>query len=343
MKKLITILIIVLAAFGILLGATALIKKANEIPPNPSDFVGNTAGNLYNGGYFCEKNGYVYFANPYDNYALYRMLPDETQMERLLTTKTKCINVDEHYIFYYRSGSGEGEGLGYLIDTSGVYRADLKDGKNAVCLDKVTVENLLLLGNSIYYDAINEDEVSLKRMDISSKEQEIVLPYKVSACQGHNSCLYFADTLTDMNLKFFNPASGQISTMFESDVYQPIISGNTVYYIDVHNGYALTSLDLSTSTKTVLSKDRTDLFNVSKNYVYYQTSGKTPQLKRVSKDGTQDEVILDGAYNSIQVTSQYVYFKQFNCDIPVYRMEADGSTFVSTFDRAYNAALKNIK
>ena len=37
---------------------------------------GNTAGNLYNEGYFCEKDGIVYFANPADNYCLYSMNPD---------------------------------------------------------------------------------------------------------------------------------------------------------------------------------------------------------------------------------------------------------------------------
>ncbi|MCI8695906.1 MAG: DUF5050 domain-containing protein, partial [Lachnospiraceae bacterium] len=31
---------------------------------------GNT-GNLNNGGYFCEMDGRVYFANAYDNFALY--------------------------------------------------------------------------------------------------------------------------------------------------------------------------------------------------------------------------------------------------------------------------------
>lgn len=343
MKKPITLGIIILCTVGILAGASAIIKKSKEIPPNSADVIGNTVGNLYNGGYFCEKGDYVYFSNPYDNYALYRMRPDETEMERLLTTKTKCINIDDHYIFYYRFGSGDGEGLGYLIDSSGVYRADVKDGQNAVCLDKVNVEGLLLLGNSIYYDANDDTEIVLKKMDITTKEQEIAIPYKVVPSCGHKSSLYFADTLTDMNLKAYNPASGQVSTVFPSDVYQPIMSGNTIFYIDVHNGYALTSFDMATSVKTVLDTTRTDLFNVSKNYVYYQTSGKNPQLKRVARDGSSMSVIKDGAFNSIQITSRYVYFKEFNCELPVYKMEVDGSTYVNTFDRAYNAAMKNIK
>ena len=42
--------------------------KFNETAVN-----GNTAGNLYNRGLFCEYDGVVYFANPEDNFTLYYM------------------------------------------------------------------------------------------------------------------------------------------------------------------------------------------------------------------------------------------------------------------------------
>ena len=54
----------------------------SRIPENPSGTTGNTAGNLNNNGLYCEDEGIVYFANPYDNGALYSMNVDETDMKK---------------------------------------------------------------------------------------------------------------------------------------------------------------------------------------------------------------------------------------------------------------------
>ena len=45
----------------------------NKTKYNESYVNGNTAGNLYNAGLFCESNGTVFFANPDDKYRLYSM------------------------------------------------------------------------------------------------------------------------------------------------------------------------------------------------------------------------------------------------------------------------------
>ena len=40
---------------------------SGRVPLNDESTVGNTPGNLNNGGYFCESDGRVYFANAYDS------------------------------------------------------------------------------------------------------------------------------------------------------------------------------------------------------------------------------------------------------------------------------------
>ena len=61
---------------------------------NPPGTVGNTAGNLYNSGLFCEYDGTVYFSNAADNGALYSMNVDETEVKKLNTLKYKIkINI----------------------------------------------------------------------------------------------------------------------------------------------------------------------------------------------------------------------------------------------------------
>jgi hypothetical protein len=122
------------------------------------------------------------------------------------------------------------------------------------------------------------------------------------------------------------------------DIYMPIIEGNIVYGIDVHNGYSLISINVSDGTKTTLDTDRTDMLNLADNYIYYQTSGDNPQLKRVRRDGSDMSVVADGAYKDINVTSQYVYFTKYGTTTPVYHTPSFGAINVSTFSAASDAA-----
>lgn len=339
-KRNIIALVVAILLLATSISVIFIVKDKKKIPPNPSNLVGNTAGNLYNGGYFCERNGYVYFSNSYDGGALYRMRPNESEMEKLISTETKLINVDDHNIFYYMSGSGSGEGFGYIINMNGISRADL-DGSNAATLDKSNTDSLLLLGNSLLFDAqVDGVPKGLRKLDINTHEVKDVIDHKIAAASAYQGQLYYNENTKNFYLNSYNPMTDQITTFLYYDVYQPVFDGNTVYFIDIHNGYALSSYSIITGEITVLDPTRTDLFNVSKSYIYYQTSGKNPQLKRVSLDGSSMDVIKDGVFNSICITSKYVYFKEYNNKVQTFRVDLDGSLFVQEFTLAKNVTLE---
>lgn len=75
---------------------------------------GNTAGNLYNGGMFCEYDGTVYFANPDDNYRLYSMSLNGDDVKKLSNDTATFINADEHYIYYARNNKAENSDFSFL-------------------------------------------------------------------------------------------------------------------------------------------------------------------------------------------------------------------------------------
>ncbi len=53
---------------------------------NNDNAVGNTSGNLLNGGLFCEYDGKIYFANPNDYNRLYVMNSDCTDIKSSMKT-----------------------------------------------------------------------------------------------------------------------------------------------------------------------------------------------------------------------------------------------------------------
>ncbi len=97
MKKTIIFIFVLALIIG---GFTALSHYSNKVYYNEEDVTGNLAGNLYNGGLYCEVDGTIYFSNPADDGALYSMAPDCTDVKKLSTDKVASINADEHYIYY---------------------------------------------------------------------------------------------------------------------------------------------------------------------------------------------------------------------------------------------------
>ena len=94
-KKFIPILIILLVFVVLYL----LSLWGHQVKRNVGTVVGNTAGNLYNKGLFCELDGTVYFANAYDGYALYSMNSDETNLKKLKSSVSSYLNADDNYLY----------------------------------------------------------------------------------------------------------------------------------------------------------------------------------------------------------------------------------------------------
>ena len=69
--------ILIVSITGVIIIALFVIFFLTSKVTMNEDYVsGNSAGNLNNGGFFCESNGRVYFANAYDNNTLYSMNAD---------------------------------------------------------------------------------------------------------------------------------------------------------------------------------------------------------------------------------------------------------------------------
>lgn len=340
-KKLIIIISSIVAVFliALLILFNTVLKKDTTNPPGT---IGNTAGNLYNGGLFCESSdGYVYFSNLYDNKTMYRMHPDETGAKKLTHTSCESINADANNVYFYQGRSNGGAGLGFLISQTGIYKFNKKDSNTITCLDRVLGKYLILADNDLFYTS-SEDKVSLKKSSIDGKTKTVMLESDILPASIQDSTFYYINNQKDLHLMAMDIKTGATRQVLAEDIYMPIIDGNNIYGIDIHDNYSLIKIDASTGTKTVLDNSaRVDMLNVTDNYIYYQTSSSLPALKRVLKDGTNMEIVASGVYNSIHVTSKYVYFVGFSSEIPVYKTPAEGPISVTTFDTALLAAREN--
>lgn len=337
-------LIIIISIFALIILLFVIVMLSGKITMNDENTVGNTAGNINNGGLFCESEDKVFFSNAYDNNALYCMNPDETEMKKLNGNSVSLINSGGKYIYYYMESSKNGKGLGFMGRTAGIYRSDM-NGKHTICLDRAYTVSMQLCGNYIYYlDNNGKKNPQLNKIKIDRSDKTSVADYIINPASYVNGRIYFNGTQNDHALYSLNTSNDNISSVWNGNIWNPVYQDGYIYYMDVANDYRLCRYSLSDNVVEVLTNDRVDHFNVYDYYIYYQKNSKTePALKRMIIDGSYNEVIADGNYENINITSQYVYFNMFGESVPVYKTATYGGPNVTTFEAARNAAAENMK
>ncbi len=316
--------------------------QKEEVTPIPGGTVGNTPGNANNNGLFCEYNGVVYFSNPFDGGALYSMSPDESNLKKLIDVKVSHINAGGDYLFYNQETASGASGLGYVRSSHGLFRADL-DGDNIACLSKDLLFNLQLINNHLYYLTSDSTGPFFYKLSIDGEESELLTQTgRNFACAQSDGTVYYNGTETNHYLYKYNTANGSDTVVWEGNIWYPVYHEGYVYYLDVANDYCLSRYSLSNDYVEILTHDRVDCFNIAGGYLYYQkNSVEEPALKRMTLEGANPEIIAEGNYTHINVTSQYVYFTSFANESSVYRTPVNGPVSVSIFNAALEAAVKN--
>lgn len=135
-EKKISIIIAVIVIIALIAAAAIFHYLSTRTHFNEGYVNGNTAGNLYNGGLFCEYDGTVYFSNPSDGGKLYSMSPDGSNLVKLCDDTVSYINADEHYLYYVRNNPGAtGAALSFLsVNTDSLCRIDREGGDDSVLI-----------------------------------------------------------------------------------------------------------------------------------------------------------------------------------------------------------------
>lgn len=325
LKILITILM--LAIFALITVFAIRQNLGRKINLNDASATGNTTGNLYNNGLFCQgADTKVYFANPLDGNALYSMNADETDYKKIVSSGVNNILCSDNFLFYYmQSHNAEGvSGLGSVVREFGIYRVR-NDGKYSVCISRDILQCMQMGGNYIYYMQGNTQQGMLKRIRIDSTTAEEYLPTYIDPRCYQEGYIYYTDpgsnTLYGLNVERDNPSPGQMAAV---NLFQPIINGANIYFMDGINDYKICRLNIGDGSVTTLTAFGADAWNMNGMYIYYDSqSADMPGLYRCNLDGSGNTLIMQGAYNSINLTSDYVYFTQYGTG-DMYHMPVGG-------------------
>ncbi|NTV78793.1 MAG: DUF5050 domain-containing protein, partial [Clostridiales bacterium] len=200
---------------------------------------------------------------------------------------------------------------------------------------------IILIENDVFYQHYDTEEgMTLYKVGIDGSDLEQLGDYIINPASYDAGYLYFNGTIEDHALYSMNVETGAVNMIWEYNLWNPIVEDGYVYFMDIANNYRLCRYEFSSAEIQVLTEDRIDLFNVYENMIYYQKNSATdPALMRMYIDGTGVEVVANGNFSNINITSQYVYFNEFETSIPIYQTSTYGTVNVTEFTAAKEAAL----
>lgn len=327
--KIVAILLIV----GVIVGIVVY-RHSQETVYNEGYVNGNSDGNLYNSGLFCEYDGTVYFSNPNDSFHLYSMDVSGGNLKQLADDAVKYINADEKYLYYTRNNSGSDSQFGFLnVNRYSLCRRD-KTGKNELVLDQDPCIYASLFGNTVYYLHYDDETATqMYKVSIDGQEQERVSEEPIYTCGASGQYLYYAGQNTDHNIHVLDTSTDSDSVFLEGSYWMPVYSDGYLYYLDLEAGYTLCKLNMETMEETTIVNKRIDTYNVYGNMVYYQlnsTSGDAG-VYCCQTDGSNEQLIKNGEFCDINITSAYVYFREYQVQDVYYCTPTNSTIDVETF------------
>lgn len=313
MKKGIVAFLCVLV-IGAIVGISVWRYMDNRVLYNETFVNGNSAGNLYNGGLFCESSGKVFFSNPDDKNRLYSMDLNGSNLQKLSNDTAMFINADSHYVYYVRRNGQQDENFAVFAFNNNSLCRIPRDGGKVVILDEDPCIYATLIGNYIYYlHYDSEDATTLYRIGIDGKDKEKVSDDYMFTCSALGQYFYY-DGTGDGRLYEYDTVSNSSTMVYDCQCYKPIVtSDDNVYYMDVNKNNALVHTNIRFGNPNTLTTDSIDLYNVYGSYIYYQRySPDGSGLCMIKNDGTGFRELIGGDFSNIHVTSYYIYATDYH-------------------------------
>ncbi len=301
------VIVVVLAAAGV---GVIFSTRSEKVALNPAGTVGNTAGNINNGGTFCENGGKVYFANAFDNDTLYCMNPDETDIHKISSAVVSNLLSGGNYLYYFQRGESGETGLGSIRAPHSFNRCHT-DGSKATSLIREVITSGQLVDNTLYLMGAGDEGPYFFRIGTDGENFEKIADYILNPASADSSYIYYNSTVGNHFLNRLDTTTGFTTVLLEENVWEPAYYGGYIYYMDPGNDYQLRRYNLYDGSIEILTRDKVEFFNVGNGYIYYQRMGGNAGICCMNLDGSGNFVLASGEFTNINMTSRYVYFKDY--------------------------------
>ncbi len=327
----------------LLLGAIAFFQWEKRTVYNSPDAIGNSSGNILNGGLFCEYENKIYFSNYKDEGSLYSMDSNCSNFKKISSDAVSHINVAGKYIVYSRRNNTKKGNSGNFLNFNsiGIYRVN-KNGKNISHLSTNPNGVSVLAGNYVYFQ--NYDEATglqFYKVNIDGSGETRLSTEETIPNAIFNNILYYVGTNSEHNIHTLDLNTDTSDILVEGNYSNLIINNDYLYYTDLSQKYSIGRMALDGSNPENLVSKRCFTYNLSLDgrYLYYQVDDQKNSdkngLYRLDLETSTDILLKEGNYHNIHTTSNYVFFSNIKDDT-WFMLPTTNDTAIIEFTPAYD-------
>jgi len=247
--------------------------------------VGNTSGNLANGGAVVESGGYIY--QSHDNARLVKAHADGTATE-ITGDNPRNINVIGDWIYYQNI---EDHTI-YKIKTNGTERQQISQDKN--------YHGLVAAGEWLYYSN-GSDDSKLYKMKTDGSGSKKLSNYGAFDIYVAGEWIYYNNLQGIYKVK--TDGTGNTKLCGDGGNTMNVIA-DWIYYVN-RDDSKIYKIKTDGTGRTKLSDNKYEYVNVSGGWVY--CTGKDG-LYRIKTDGTGRQRLKSGNIGATFLTKDWIYF-----------------------------------
>jgi len=317
--------VLVLVLSFVMLTACASVKDESEYP---SGSVGNSYGNIVNGGFAAYNDGWVYY-NSFDNKCFYKMREDGTEKTKLADQSACYINVADGWIYYcyykdYRN-TAEKEG-------SGIFRMRTDGSENTRIADDIVAVCMNVSGEWIYY--IESGGVYKTRLDGSEKTR--VTDGNINYINVDGDWIYYTAGINGDLCKIRTDGTGKTLLRLMDDVFYSgyiITAGDWIYYMphafdDTFSIYKIRT-DGTENTLVISWNDIWGIdFNIADGWIYYTgwcDETNSHPIHKMRLDGSEKTRLSEHDAGAINIAGGWIIYAERNPYDNFCKMRLDGT------------------
>jgi hypothetical protein len=288
---------------------------------------GNTPGNIANGGIVAQADDWIYYINVNNNWNIWRMKTDGSNMESLNDDISSCINIAEDWIYYINNSNGNV----YRMRTDGYGKEKLNDEYTmSICVLNGWIYHTKVegLGNGIYRMRVDgSDSEKINGNNIDPREVNIT---------AAGDWVYYSGANNDGIYRMKTDGSG--IKKLTSDIPRVFtVTDGWIYYFKVNNGGVYRMRTDGSGRKKLRAGENDGEFwnlNVSGDWIYftYNNDGdpnrdsNVGKIYRIKTDGSEFEKLNDDYAMNINIADDWIYYWRSGA-VKIHKMRTDGSDY----------------
>jgi hypothetical protein len=293
---------------------------------------GNTSANLNSLGKYAHDGTWLYYANPYDHYKLYRMQSDGSEKVKLSDDIPWWINVSSGYLYYVVQRKND----------PGIYKLSI-DGLEHTQLHTGNIFKLTLVNDSLYYwdrEGIwqtnpNGSEFT-KIFDRSSLWQHFQIvedmlflnAYPLPDITDQTRLMIFSVSLKDTTL---------ITPYKNTNTFKFLVHEDWIYWQNANNRYrkGLERVHTNQVQQEAIPLDEIDYMHIENDVIYFSYTDRKLHIYSMNIDGSNLKQLNTDISLRLHIADGWIYYEKYDLDpflhgfehnSPAhYRIRIDGS------------------